>query len=60
MSAGNAGQSRRMAPEYVIRGIAVALVHVVAEGFRRRVAGTRGGGGSTLGEGLERVTSRGN
>lgn len=49
-----------MAPEYVIRGIAVALVHVVAEGFRRRMAGTRGGGGSTLGEGLERVTSRGN
>lgn len=64
--AGNAGQSRRMAPEYVILGIAVALDRAavaVAEGFRRRVGRNEGAAVAArfAGErGLERVTSRGN
>lgn len=64
VGAGNAGQSRRMAPEYVILGIAVALDRAaVAAGFRRRVARNEGAAVAArfAGErGLERVTSRGN
>lgn len=43
VGAGNAGQSRRMAPEYVIRGIAVALDRAAESGSERG-----GGGGSPL------------
>lgn len=63
VGAGNAGQSRRMAPEYVILGIAVALDRAAVEGFRRRVARNEGAAVAArfAGErGLERVTSRGN
>lgn len=57
VGAGNAGQSRRMAPEYVIRGIAVALdrAAAAAEGGSERGGG--GGsplcGGTRVGEGNE-------